>query len=231
MYHPDLEEYRKLKDQGKLVPVYREIAADGETPVSVLAKIKRGDYAFLLESAEGSQGTDGYSFIGTEPYRVLSTREGDRGNPLSFLAAELAKQRLAKVEGLPDFCGGAVGYLGYETIRRLEELPSPESDPLALPESLFMFVDNFLIFDHARNRLKIVSLASPHGDGAYEMATAKIDELADRLKQPLNQPRPTPPPHKPRKYPEFISNITRAQFEANVAKIAALGYDGVEFDA
>jgi hypothetical protein len=149
MYHPDLEEYRKIKEQGKLVPVYREIAADGETPVSVLVKIKRGDYAFLLESAEGSQGTAGYSFIGTEPYRVLSTRESDRVNPLSHLATELAKQRLATVEGLPDFYGGAVGYLGYETIRRLETLPSPESDPLALPESLFMFVDTVLIFDHA----------------------------------------------------------------------------------
>jgi len=218
MYHPDLKEYRRLKREGKLVPVYREIAAGGETPLSALLKIKRGDYAFLLESAEGSRGTAGYSFIGTEPYRVLVTRESDEENPLSPLAAELSKHKLVEIDGLPDFCGGAVGYLGYETIRRLEELPSPDSDPLALPESLFMLVDTFLIFDHARSKIKIVSLAPPDGDDAYRAAVAKIDELAARLRQPLEPPHPTPPPRKSSGTPETVSNLTRAEFEANVAK-------------
>jgi len=218
MYHPDLEEYRRLKDQGRLVPVYREIAADGETPVSALSKIKRGDYAFLLESVEGNKSAAGYSFIGTEPYRLLITRESDGENPLHLLAEELAKQRLVEIEGLPDFCGGAVGYLGYETIRRLEELPSPDSDPLALPESLFMLVDSLLIFDHARQRIKIVSLARPDGDDAYRAAVAKIDELAERLKEPLKPPHPTASPHKPGKPAEVVSNLTRAEYEANVAK-------------
>jgi anthranilate synthase component 1 len=119
---------------------------------------------------------------------------------------------------LPDFCGGAVGYLGYETIRRLEELPSPDSDPLALPESLFMLVDTLLIFDHAQSKIKIVSLASPDGDDAYRAAVAKIDELAARLRQPLEPPHPTPPPRKSSGTPETVSNLTRAEFEANVAK-------------
>jgi anthranilate synthase component 1 len=214
MYYPKPEEYRKLKEPGKLVPVYREIDAGAETPLSALLKIKRGDYAFLLESVEGS----GYSFIGTEPYRLLITRESDGENPLHLLASKLAKQRLVKIEGLPDFCGGAVGYLGYETIRRLEELPSPESDPLALPESLFMLVDSFLVFDHANNKIKIVSLARPDGDDAYQKAVAKIDELAERLKEPLKQPRPTPPHRKSSGTTKVVSNLTRAEFEANVAK-------------
>ncbi len=218
MYHPDLKEYRKLKRQGKLVPVYREIAAGGETPVSALLKIKRGDYAFLLESVEGGQGTAGYSFIGTEPYRVLRTRESDKTNPLDSLAEELPRHRLVEIKGLPDFCGGAVGYLGYETIRRLEELPSPESDPLALPESVFMLVDTLLIFDHANNKIKIVSLAPPDGDDAYNAAVEKIDDLAERLKQPLEPPHSTPSPHKSSGTPEIVSNLTRAEFEANVAK-------------
>jgi anthranilate synthase component 1 len=214
MYYPKLEEYRKLKELGKLVPVYREIDTGAETPLSALLKIKRGDYAFLLESVEGS----GYSFVGTEPYRLLITRESDRENPLHLLASKLAKQRLVKVEGLPDFCGGAVGYLSYETVRRLEELPSPDSDPLSLPESLFMLVDTLLIFDHGNNKIKIVSLARPDGYDAYGKAVAKIDELAERLKGPLKQPRPTPPPKKPKKPPQIVSNLTRAEFEANVAK-------------
>jgi anthranilate synthase component 1 len=213
MYYPKIEEYRKLKEPGKLVPVYHELDAGDETPLSALAKIKRGDYAFLLESVEGS----GYSFIGTEPYRLLITQESDRENPLHLLSKEMAKQRLVKVEGLPDFCGGAVGYLSYETIRRLEELPSPTSDPLALPESLFMLVDSFLVFDHARSKIKIVSLARPDGDDAYRKATAKIDELAERLKKPLEPPHPTLPP-KSGGTTKVVSNLTRAEFEANVAK-------------
>jgi len=218
MYHPDLEEYRKRKSQGKLVPVYRELDAGGETPVAALSKIKRGDYAFLLESAEGSRGASGYSFIGTEPYRVLTTREGDKTGALDTIAAELAKHKLVEIDGLPDFCGGAVGYLGYETIRRLEELPSPDSDPLALPESLFMLVDTFLIFDHARNKIKIVSLARSGGDDAYNAAVEKIDELAARLRKPLAAPHPTPPRQPSGGTPETVSNLTRAEFEANVAK-------------
>ena len=215
MYYPALKEYRKLKDLGRLVPVYREIAADGETPVSALVKIKRGDYVFLLESVEGSRGTAGYSFIGTEPYRVLTTRENGKISPLPSIAAELAKNKLVEIEGLPNFCGGAVGYLGYETVRRLEELPSPDSDPLSLPEAVFMFVDSFLTFDHAQNKMKIVSLARPDGDDAYQKATARIDELATRLKRPLNQPNSTPPPSE---RPETVSNLTKAEFKANVAK-------------
>jgi anthranilate synthase component 1 len=218
MYHPDLKEYGRLKRQGKLVPVYREIAAGGETPVSALLKIKRGDYAFLLESVEGNNSTAGYSFIGTEPYRVLRTRESEKTNPLDSLAEELSRHRLVEIKGLPDFCGGAVGYLGYETIRRLEELPSPESDPLALPESVFMLVDTLLIFDHANNRIKIVSLAPPDGDNAYNAAVEKIDDLAERLKQPLELPPPPPTPPKSSGTPEVASNLTRAEFEANVAK-------------
>jgi anthranilate synthase component 1 len=218
MYRPDLEEYRKLKSRGRLVPVCSELDADGETPLSALQKVKRGDYAFLLESAESSRGTAGYSFIGTEPCRVLSTSEGDKTNPLDAIAKELEKHRLVEIKGLPDFCGGAVGYLSYEAVRRLEELPSPESDPLALPEALFMFVDSFLVFDHAKNKIKIVALARPGGDEAYRIATARIEALAERLKKPLEPPHPTLPLPKLGRHAGIVSNLTRAEFEANVAK-------------
>jgi anthranilate synthase component 1 len=218
MYYPKIEEYRKLKEQGKLVPVYSEVDAGGETPLSVLAKVERGDYAFLLESVEGNHGAAAYSFIGTEPYRLLITRESDRENPLELLAKELGKNWLVEMEGLPDFCGGAVGYLSYETIRRLEELPSPDSDPLALPESVFMLFNSLLVFDHTRQKIKIFSLARPEGDDAYHKAVAKIDELAERLKKPLKPHRPRSPQPKPGKTLQVVSNLTRAEYEANVAK-------------
>jgi anthranilate synthase component 1 len=215
MYHPTLEEFRGLASQGNLVPVYHEIAAEGETPVSAFLKVKRGGYSFLLESVEGGEEAAGYSFIGTEPYRVITTNEKDKTNPLQLIAGELAKHKLVPVSGLPDFCGGAVGYLGYETVRRLERLPSPDSDPLALPESVFMFVDSLLIFDHATRKIKAISHARPEGDrdSAYQAATRKIDELINRLGQPLD-----PSPATPVEAGEIRSNFTREEFETSVEK-------------
>jgi anthranilate synthase component 1 len=218
MYHPTLEEFRKLKSQGNLVPVYREMAAGEETPVSAFLKVKRGDYSFLLESVEGEERAARYSFIGTEPYRLVSTREGDKTNPFSLIAEELKKHKLAPVSGLPDFCGGAVGYLGYETVRRFEQLPSPEPDPLGLPESVLMFVDSLIIFDHAQNKIKIVSHARPDGDAdsAYQAATRKIDELIKRLEQPpAPQPKTIDMPLEPAR---ISSNFTREEFKASVEK-------------
>jgi anthranilate synthase component 1 len=218
MYHPTLEKFKEFTNQGNLVPVYRQIEVGAETPVSAFLKVKRGDYSFLLESVEGDERTARYSFIGTEPYRVLSTREGDKADPFHLIAEELAKHKLVPVSGLPDFCGGAVGYLGYETVRRLEELPSPDSDPLALPESVLMFVDSLVIFDHLENKIKIVSLAHVDGDAdrAYRAAVDKIDELAKRLNQPPARPIMTP--DKPTEAGEISSNLTREEFEASVEK-------------
>jgi len=220
MYHPTLEEFRALRNQGNLVPIYREIVADLDTPVSAFLKVNRGGYSFLLESVEGGEHVAHYSFIGTEPYRVISTREGDRADPLHLIAEELDKHKLVPVSGLPDFCGGAVGYLAYETVRRFEELPSPDSDPLALPESVFMFVDTLLIFDHVTHRIKIVSHARPDGDvdSAYQAAVRKIDVLVNRLEQPFEHCQPITTLDTPTEPAEISSNFTRDEFEANVEK-------------
>jgi anthranilate synthase component 1 len=219
MYHPTLEEFKTLKDQGNLVPIYREVLANADTPVSAFLKVKRGSYSFLLESVEGSGYTARYSFIGTEPYWLVSTKEGDKPDPLHLIAEELGKYKVVPVSGLPDFYGGAVGYIAYETARRLEELPSPESDPLALPESVFMFVDTLIIFDHATDKIKIVSHARPYGDAdiAYQAAIQKIDELAKRLEQPLEH-RQHLKKDTPAELTEISYNLTREEFEANVEK-------------
>jgi anthranilate synthase component 1 len=217
MYHPTLEKFKELTSQGNLVPVYGQIETGAETPLSAFLKLNRGGYSFLLESVEGGQKAARYSFIGTEPYRVLSTREGDKVNPFQLLGEELGKHKMVPLNGLPDFCGGAVGYLGYETVRRLEELPSPDSNPLALPESVFMLVDSLLIFDHVKNKIKIVSLAHADGDAdsTYRAATKKIDDLINRLKQ---SPAQQLTPDKPTEPGGIRSNLTREEFEANVEK-------------
>ena len=134
MYHPTLSEIKNKKYDGNLIPVYREIVADMETPVSAFLKINRGGNSFLLESVEGGQRLARYSFIGTEPYRELTIKGKDKTDPLNAIAEELHKYKVVPLEGLPRFSGGAVGYLSYETVSRFEKLPSPEKDSLIYPK-------------------------------------------------------------------------------------------------
>ena len=235
MYFPTLEEVKKLKKDlpsapmesglrqagGNLVPVYREIVADMETPVSAFLKIHRNDYSFLLESVEGGERLARYSFIGTEPYKVLSTKGKDKIDPLPLIAEELKWFKPVPVAGLPKFCGGAVGYLSYETVARFEELPSPNPDPLGVPESLFMFVDTVLIFDHVTHKIKVLSHVHLDGDieQEYQKAVKKIDELVDRLHQPLppsKQARGTNPAATQSKP---TSNFTKEAYMAVVEKV------------
>jgi anthranilate synthase component 1 len=101
---------------------------------------------YLLESVNERLAC--YSFIGTNPYKIIITKAVDNADPLLEIAAELNKYKIVKIPGLPKFCGGAVGYLSYETVTRFEKLQSPDFDPLKVPESVFMFSDTLLIFDH-----------------------------------------------------------------------------------
>ncbi len=220
MYHPTLEEFRKLKDHGNLVPVYREIVADLYTPVSAFLKVSLGGYSFLLESVEGEDRIARYSFVGIEPYQVTSTREGDGADPLHLITEELGKYKPVSIGGLPDFCGGAVGYLAYEAVRRFEELSSPDSDPLALPEAVFMFVDTVLVFDHVTHTIKIISHARLDGDvdSAYEAAVQKIDNLVDRLEQPLGHSQHIAARRKSARAVKISSNFRKAEFESSVEK-------------
>ncbi|MDD5288258.1 MAG: anthranilate synthase component I [Dehalococcoidales bacterium] len=221
MYYPSLTEIKNHKWEGNLIPVYREIVADMETPVSAFLKINRGGNSFLLESVEGGQRLARYSFIGTEPYRELTVRGKDKTDPLNLIAEELHKYKVASLEGLPRFCGGAVGYLSYETVGRFEKLPSPERDPLHLPEARFMFVDTMLVFDHVTHKIKVLSYVHLDGDidKAYQQALDKIDELVRRLHQPLEIKPPTSGKNSPLHNSRLTSNFSRENFESKVQKI------------
>jgi anthranilate synthase component 1 len=221
MYYPTLEEVKKHGKDGNLVPIYREIVADLETPVSAFLKVNRGGYSFLLESIEGGQRLARYSFIGTEPYKVLTTRGGDKTDPLPHIAEELNKYKIVPVSGLPRFCGGAVGYLAYETVTRFEELPSPHHDPLGLPESLFMFVDTMLVFDHVTHKIKVLSHVYLNGDieAAYQEAVGRIDDLVGRLSQPLQISQHTKAATGSKSSYKLSSNFSKEEFKAAVVKI------------
>ena len=227
MYTPTLEEAKRLAAQGNLVPVYREVVADLETPVSAYLKVAREPYAFLLESVEGGERLARYSFIGTDPYLVLKTgpgQPGGDGDPLTPVQRELARFRPVPVPGLPRFTGGAVGYVAYDAVRHFEpRLRAPALDPLGLPEAVFLFTDTLLVFDHLKHRILVVAHARADGavEAGYREAVERIEALVARLEQPL--PRPY------RSY-EFAqapagdgvhSNVTEGQFARMVERARA----------
>jgi anthranilate synthase component 1 len=221
MYYPTLAEVKKLKKKGNLVPIYRELVADLETPVSAFLKINRGGSSFLLESVEGGQRLARYSFIGTEPYKIITTSGKDKTDPLPLIARELEKHKIVPVSGLPRFSGGAVGYLAYETVTRFEELPSPDDDPLGLPESLFMLVDTMLVFDHVTHKIKILSHArlDEDIDREYNQAVERIESLVDRLNQPLKPEQHNSITYRSVNNNRLYSNFSRQKFEDSVLKI------------
>jgi anthranilate synthase component 1 len=221
MYHPTLDEIKNTKWNGNLVPVYREIVADMETPVSAFLKINHGGNSFLLESVEGGQRLARYSFIGTEPYRDLTVKATDKTDPLDIIAEELHQYQVVPLEGLPRFAGGAVGYLSYETVNSFENLPSPEKDSLKLPEARFMFVDTMLVFDHVTHKIKVLSYVKLNGDidKEYQKAVAKIDDLVTRLQHPYTNKKAARSKAGPNSTSNLTSNTTQKDFEANVKKI------------
>jgi anthranilate synthase component I len=225
MYYPTLAEVRRLKKYGNLVPVCRDIQADLETPVSAYLKIARGNYSFLLESVEGGERLARYSFIGTEPLLVLRTGNENPVDPLNMVEKELARFHPVSIAGLPRFHGGLVGYLSYEVARYFERLPRPIQDPQELPESVLMLAGTLLVFDHVTHKIKVVSHAHLDGDvdTAYREAIRKIDDLVDRLEQPMrSESLKNAPPDRS----EVSSNFSAAEFEAIVSQAKEYIYAG-----
>ncbi len=232
MYQPTLEEVKAMAGQGNLVPVYRSINADLETPVSAYLKVAQGPYSFLLESVSGGERLGRYSFIGTDPYHVVKTGPGQPGgqvDPLNLVQAEMDKYQLVPVPGLPRFHGGAVGYLAYDSISYFEpRVPFMPADPQGVPESVFTFVDTLVIFDHISHDIKVVSHVHLDGDidEAYATATRKIDDLVRRLALPLVLPLELQGPPGGAKSTEAVSNFTRNEYNSVVEKCIEYIYAG-----
>jgi anthranilate synthase component 1 len=201
MHKPDLETFKNLAEEAGLVPVYREIVADLDTPLTIFAKVaSRDSHAFLFESLEGGEKWGRYSFIGFDPLMTFTSsqehmeikREGKvetrTGNPLQELRNLLASFKAHQAESLPRFFGGLVGYLGYDMVRFMEKLPDSHT-PLDLPDSSFMVPRTVLIHDSFKQKLVIVNCVElGEGDDPaelYEKACNQVDEVAARLKQPL----------------------------------------------
>lgn len=206
---PSLEELRAwldaLPERPRSVPIYREVMADLETPVSAFLKIRNGGSAFLLESVEGGERIARYSFLGAGALLDLTLSDGTatvvtaRGtetltynDPLRFLEDILAKYRSRSVSGLPlpRFLGGAVGYVSYEAVRAFEpRVGTAPGQGLGLPDARFMVVDSLIVFDNMERTIKAVSHLHLDGESsleeAYAAAARRVDDLLNRLRAPL----------------------------------------------
>ena len=198
MYYPTLEDFREAAKSGNTIPVYRSILADMETPVSAFYKLMPDNYAFLLESVEGGENVARYSFLGSQP-SVLFHSKGhqvtieylekgetvvqEHEDPLRALEELMQHYRPVDTEELPKFHGGAVGYMSYDMVRFVEELPDNTEDDLQLPDCFFMIAETILIFDHVNHQIKVVANAHIDGDvdAAYANALAKIEALVEQL--------------------------------------------------
>jgi anthranilate synthase component 1 len=213
--------------------VYREILADFETPLSAFAKIDKGSYSFLLESVEGGERIARYSFLGSVPSLVFASkgrrvelREGNfsrafeaEGDPISELKKILRRYNFVRVKGLPRFCGGLVGYLGYDIARFVEDIPDKNPHDLKLPDSVFMLTDTILIFDHVDHKIKVVSNVHLDGDpsACYDEAVRRIDGIVRSLKS-SSAPRERDRFVKVTKPVRLKSNFTKSAYEKIVKK-------------
>jgi len=220
---------------------------DCETPVSALLKLRGDGPCFLLESAERGQ-VGRYSFLGTSQHAVIRWGDGelreyagdslsgdgeplrtfDAPDPYAAVAAYLDEYRVAEVDGLPPFAGGAVGLFGYDLVRTVEPLGEPNPDPLGLPDLALMISDVMVIFDHLHNETTILACAFVDDggvDAAYESAASKIATVRETLRGPV----PAAPGARSVQPPEFDSNLSREEFEAMVARIVEYIHAGDAF--
>jgi len=208
-YSPSLDEFKLLAGQYNVIPVYREILADTETPVSAFMKIDDGSDAFLLESVEGGEKWGRYSLLGAAPRFVVQSIgpiaekiEGGKasalaGNPIDAVRDIMKGLRAHALPEIARFYGGAIGYIGYDMIRHIERLPDRKPAELGLPEMYLLFTDTFLVFDNVEHKVQIISNAyikdGDDLDNAYKKAVEKIDALADTLRGGSVRPeRPSP---------------------------------------
>ena len=213
---PGLEEVRELAREHTLVPLRHTFVADTETPVSAYLKLRGGGPSFLLESAEQGQRFGRWSFLGFRPRAVIRWRQGDAGDPYALVEAELGRYRIAPLEGLPPFAGGAVGLFGYDLVRSAEPtVGEGNPDELGVPELALMVSDVLVAFDHLKHEVTVLAnvFAEEDVERGYETAAAAIADVRERLAAPV--PRGRAGRREP---PEFSSNIGSDGYAAAVER-------------
>lgn len=227
---PSLQDFLgKISDTDRM-PIYRDVLADMETPLGAYWKLAHDEpHSFLLESVTGGEQLARYSILGVRPRLVLHTKNrtvrridgsgetksalGIGRDPLDLLRDELGPKPALSVPGMPTFAGGAVGMLAYDIVRFFEKIPDDTEDDLDVDDMAMMVADTVVVFDHAKNVIRIIVLANGDEE-SYQAAVAEIDRVVERLKSPIpDLPSGSFPAHP------TTSNVTQAQFEAMVRRM------------
>tara|TARA_B110000116_G_scaffold262687_1_gene268259 strand:- start:503 stop:1993 length:1491 start_codon:yes stop_codon:yes gene_type:complete len=191
----EFNDFRKKAEKFNLIPVFKEIRADLETPLSIYIKLTKNNYSFLLESITGGENLARYSIIGTDPRKIIKTgKDEDYGeiDPLNLIKAEMDSYSVPENKEFPVFTGGAVGYLAYETISYFEKtVLKNNNSSLEVPESIFMITDSIVVFDHVKQTMFIVNYAKIDKEkdieAIYKNSLEKINQIYIQIKKPISE--------------------------------------------
>ena len=234
------EQFKRRAQGRTLVPVWKDCLLDTDTPVTAFAKIRKGPFAFLLESAPaGGETWARYTYLGTEPRGAWRFSNGvvedwssalgwhnarRPPDPLSDLASLINDAGAADVPELGQFWGGAIGYFGYDTVRLIEKLPNRPPNGIAAPDAMFIFTRSLVILDnlHGRARVVVSAVVAPNASERdlrteYDKALAELDDLLERLRK--SSQVASIAPDFAAQAPEGKSSFSRPDFEAGVERI------------
>ncbi|MCP4040677.1 MAG: anthranilate synthase component I [Gammaproteobacteria bacterium] len=228
------ERFKELAHSGyNRIPVYREVLADLDTPLSTYIKLAAGPNSYLFESVEGGEKWGRYSIIGLPSPTCLSVRgktirietdgklveQAEADDPLAWIAEFQQRYRAPELPDMPRFTGGLVGYFGYDTVRyiepRLGECSSP--DPLRVPDILLMVSDKVVVFDNLKGKLFLIIHADPGQPGVWDDTQQRLDRLTERLRKGIPAYHPSTTTQKVVES-DFVSGFTRDGFEAAVER-------------
>ena len=223
MHKPTREEFAALARDHNVVPVWREVLADVQTPVAAFLRVAPAPNAFLLESVEGGERWSRYSFLGGDSFATIKAKDGavwvegdppvhpdDGEAPLAYVRRLLESCNAPRLEGLPPLHGGAVGYIGYDCVRELEKLPDGPEDDLGLPDMVLLLTRTFVVFDHFTQRAFVITNV-PVGadlDGAYDDACGRCDALIEQLGAGLSAPSHELSTQEPADYSSPVDEAT-----------------------
>ena len=233
---PDLETFRRLAKDRRVIPVTRRLLADGETPVGIYRKLAAGrSGTFLLESAEHGRVWSRYSFVGVRSHATLTERDGQAhwvgpppvgvpvdGDPLRALRETVETLHTERLPGLPPLTGGLVGIVGYDAVRRLERLPDSTVDDLHVPEVAMMLTTDLAVLDHADGSVLLIANAINYDDTDERVDWAHADavERLDRMTSDLATPAPpTVASFDPGAEPTYERGTTASDYRAAVATV------------
>lgn len=229
MIYPDYDKFKNLSKDSKLVPIYMEIEGDMDTPITLYRKLCKSKNSFLLESAENGKKWGTFSFIGRNPFiiikcngdEVIINKEDEvfnkKGNSIEIIKELLNVYKAPKIDGMPDFIGGAVGYMGYDIIRNYEKLPNVNKDDIKMPDVHLLITKEVIAYDHAKQKIKIIvnTVIKDNIRKCYEEGINRLEEIKKEI---LENNCYVEEQQENSEEIKYLSNETKEEFMEKVSK-------------